>query len=177
MAKTKGELSLWNKIAFGMGDIYGGGSMIIVGIYYLYFLTDVVGLSPALAGTVLLISKIWDAVNDPLMGVITDRTRTRFGRRRPVYSRRSGLQSSSRISCSGTRCLPERGRARFRLRAPGLPLLRRGHHAGHGAPTTRSHSELPHRTMPCAPPLVSIRMGFSMFVHPLRGRAEGDRPR
>ena len=83
MAKTKGELSLWNKIAFGMGDIYGGGSMIIVGIYYLYFLTDVVGLSPALAGTVLLISKIWDAVNDPLMGVITDRTRTRYGRRRP----------------------------------------------------------------------------------------------
>lgn len=83
MKKAKGELSLWSKIAFGMGDIYGGGSMIIVGIYYLYFLTDVVGLSPALAGTVLLVSKIWDAVNDPLMGVITDRTRTRYGRRRP----------------------------------------------------------------------------------------------
>lgn len=82
--KTTGEkLSLPTKIAFGMGDIYGGGSMIIVGIYYLYFLTDIVGLSPALAGTVLLISKIWDAVNDPLMGLITDRTRTRFGRRRP----------------------------------------------------------------------------------------------
>jgi len=77
------KLPLSVKIAYGMGDIYGGGSMIIVGIYYLFFLTDVLKLSPALAGTVLLISKIWDAVNDPLMGIITDRTRTRFGRRRP----------------------------------------------------------------------------------------------
>ncbi len=77
------RLSLGTKIGFGMGDIYGGGSMVFIGIYYLFFLTDVVKLSPALAGIVVLIAKIWDAVNDPIMGVITDRTRSRFGRRRP----------------------------------------------------------------------------------------------
>jgi oligogalacturonide transporter len=77
------KLSLGTKIGFGMGDIFGGGSMAFVGLYYLYFLTDIVKLSPAMAGIVFLIAKIWDAVNDPLMGVITDRTRSRFGRRRP----------------------------------------------------------------------------------------------
>ncbi len=84
MKTQSGEkLSLATKIGYGMGDIYGGGTMVLVGIYYLYFLTDVVKLNPALAGIVVLISKIWDAVNDPLMGIISDRTRTRFGRRRP----------------------------------------------------------------------------------------------
>ena len=73
------------KIGFGVGDIFGGGSMMIIGFYYLYFLTDVVLLSPALAGIAILVSKAWDAVTDPIMGVISDRTRTRFGRRRPYF--------------------------------------------------------------------------------------------
>ncbi len=84
MKNGNGEkLSLATKIGFGMGDIYGGGSFMIVGIYYLYFLTDIIKLTPATAGLVILLSKIWDAVNDPLMGIISDRTRTRYGRRRP----------------------------------------------------------------------------------------------
>jgi oligogalacturonide transporter len=82
---TKERLGLGTKIGFGVGDIYGGGSMMIIGFYYLYFLTDVVLLTPALAGTVILISKVWDAITDPIMGVISDRTRTRFGRRRPYF--------------------------------------------------------------------------------------------
>ena len=82
---NKGKLPLSTKIGFGVGDIYGGGSMMIIGFYYLYFLTDVVLLTPALAGVVILVSKAWDAVTDPLMGVISDRTRTRFGRRRPYF--------------------------------------------------------------------------------------------
>jgi oligogalacturonide transporter len=82
-AAAGGRLSLGTKIGYGVGDIFGGGAMLIVGTYYLYFLTDVVRINPALAGTAFLVSKLWDAVTDPFEGVLTDRTRTRFGRRRP----------------------------------------------------------------------------------------------
>ncbi len=79
------RLSILTKVGFGVGDIYGGGAMMIVGFYYLYFLTDVVGIDPRLAGIAFLVSKVWDAVSDPLMGYISDRTRSRFGRRRPYF--------------------------------------------------------------------------------------------
>ena len=68
---------------FAAADFYGGGGMALINVLYLVFLTNVVGLAPALAGTVVLISEIWDAISDPLMGVISDNTRTRLGRRRP----------------------------------------------------------------------------------------------
>lgn len=56
---------------------------IIKGFFLLNFLINIAGLSPGRAGLVLLIGKIWDAVNDPIVGTLTDRTRTRWGRRRP----------------------------------------------------------------------------------------------
>ena len=77
------KLSFWRKVGFGLGDIYGGGSGVIIGFYYLYFLTDVVRINAALAGVVILVSKLYDAITDPFEGIITDRTRTRMGRRRP----------------------------------------------------------------------------------------------
>ncbi len=77
------KLSLWRKLGYGLGDIYGGGTATLLSFYYLVFLTDVVRLNPALAGTVILISKVYDAITDPFEGVISDRTRTRLGRRRP----------------------------------------------------------------------------------------------
>lgn len=79
------KLGWGTKIGYGTGDLFGGGSMVVIGFFYLYFLTDVILISPALAGVVFLISKGWDAVSDPLMGIISDRTRTRFGRRRPYF--------------------------------------------------------------------------------------------
>ncbi len=79
------RLPLSTKIGFGVGDIYGGGAMLIIGIYYLHFLTDVLLISPALAGVAFFLSKAWDAITDPMMGYISDRTRTRFGRRRPYF--------------------------------------------------------------------------------------------
>src|SRR5512138_213628 len=81
-AKTE-KLSLWSKIGYGLGDIYGGGSGVVISFYYLIFLTDVVRISPALAGTVILISKIYDSITDPFEGLLADRTRTKLGRRRP----------------------------------------------------------------------------------------------
>jgi oligogalacturonide transporter len=77
------ELTFWQKLGYGVGDIYGGGAGTLISFFYLVFLTDVVQISPGLAGTVILISKAYDAVTDPFEGVISDRTRTKFGRRRP----------------------------------------------------------------------------------------------
>lgn len=48
-------------------------------------MTDVAGLNPATAGTILLIGRVWDAVNDPIIGTISDRLNTRWGRRRPMF--------------------------------------------------------------------------------------------
>jgi GPH family glycoside/pentoside/hexuronide:cation symporter len=62
-----------------------GGNLFftVIGFYLLYYLTDVVELSAALAGTVLMIGKIWDAITDPITGYLSDRTVSRWGRRRP----------------------------------------------------------------------------------------------
>jgi oligogalacturonide transporter len=77
------ELGFWRKLGYGLGDIYGGGSGVVISFYYLVFLTDVVRISPALAGIVILISKVYDSITDPFEGILADRTRTRLGRRRP----------------------------------------------------------------------------------------------
>ena len=82
---TEGKLSLKTKICYGLGDIYGGGVFNIVNIFYAMFLTDVCDISAVWAANIVLIAKIWDAVSDPLMGVISDNTRSRFGRRRPYF--------------------------------------------------------------------------------------------
>ncbi len=85
MTVTTKALDLKEKIIFGSGDIFIGGTQVIMAFYYLRFLTDVIQITPALAGTIVLISKIWDAISDPMMGVITDNTRTRWGRRKPFF--------------------------------------------------------------------------------------------
>lgn len=75
------KLSLGTKMAYGAGDMGAGITATLLAFSLLIFLTNVAGLDPALAGRVLLIGKIWDAVNDPLVGVLSDRTRSRWGRR------------------------------------------------------------------------------------------------
>ncbi len=76
------KLKLYQKIFFGMGDISGTFSNTIIGFFYLFFLTDIVGLRPAYAGAAILLGKLWDAVTDPMVGNISDRTNSRWGRRR-----------------------------------------------------------------------------------------------
>ncbi len=68
---------------FAFADFYGGGGQALIGVLYFFFLTNIIGLAPALAGIVTLISEIFDAISDPLMGVLSDNTRTKMGRRRP----------------------------------------------------------------------------------------------
>ncbi|MBI5353950.1 MAG: MFS transporter [Chloroflexi bacterium] len=83
MEQRSEKLSWWAKVGYGLGDIYGGGSMVVINFFYLVFLTDVVRISPGLAGIVILISKVYDSITDPFEGVLSDRTRTKLGRRRP----------------------------------------------------------------------------------------------
>lgn len=70
-------------MGFGVCDLGGNLFFTALGFWSLNYLTDTVGLSAALAGTAVMVGKLWDAVTDPVMGYISDRTRSRWGRRRP----------------------------------------------------------------------------------------------
>jgi glycoside/pentoside/hexuronide:cation symporter, GPH family len=76
------KLSLRLKLLFSTGDLSTSIPLAILMFFQLYFMTDVAGLRPDLAGWAVGIGKIWDAVNDPLLGLLSDRIRSRFGRRR-----------------------------------------------------------------------------------------------
>jgi len=77
------KLDVSTKLAFGAGDL-GTAIAAMIGISYLSpFLTDVAGLNPNLAGQTQLVGKVWDAVNDPMVGVLSDRTQSKQGRRYP----------------------------------------------------------------------------------------------
>jgi GPH family glycoside/pentoside/hexuronide:cation symporter len=77
------KLSRLTKLVYGSGDL--GFSLVgtIIGAYFLFFLTDVVGIKPAIAGIAILIGRTWDYLNDPIIGHLSDRTRSKWGRRRP----------------------------------------------------------------------------------------------
>lgn len=69
-------------IGYNMANIFSSGSGYIIGLYFTAFLTDVENLSLTQAGLVTMIATIWDAVTDPAMGIITDRTKSKLGRHR-----------------------------------------------------------------------------------------------
>ena len=81
LAETR--LPVRKKIGFGIADIGGNLFFTAMGFWTLTYLTDTVYLAPALAGIAIMVAKIWDAVTDPLVGFLSDNTRSRFGRRRP----------------------------------------------------------------------------------------------
>ncbi len=69
-------------INYSYANMYMGGAGYIIGMYFTVFLTDVVNLSLNQAGIVVMLATIWDAVTDPVMGIITDRTRAKSGKHR-----------------------------------------------------------------------------------------------
>jgi glycoside/pentoside/hexuronide:cation symporter, GPH family len=77
------KLSLGTKLGFGVCDLGGNLFFTIMGFYLLNFMTDVAKLGAGLAGTAMLIGKICDAITDPTVGFLSDRTKSRMGRRRP----------------------------------------------------------------------------------------------
>lgn len=77
------KMNFRTKLAYGAGDLGPAITANVMAFFLLFFFTNVAGLNAGLAGTVLLVGKIWDAINDPIVGVCSDRTRSRWGRRYP----------------------------------------------------------------------------------------------
>ncbi len=77
-------MKMRSKIGYALGDLGISVSYFAVGFFFIYYLTDVVGLDPYLAGLAFFLGKLWDGVNDPIMGVLSDRTKSHLGRKR-VY--------------------------------------------------------------------------------------------
>ncbi|MDJ0583105.1 MFS transporter [Crocosphaera sp.] len=77
------KLNFSTKLAYGIGELSGSLPSNILVFFFLFFLTDIAGLKPGVAGIIVMTGKIWDAINDPLIGWLSDRTRSRFGRRYP----------------------------------------------------------------------------------------------
>lgn len=77
------SLKLKEKIGYGFGDFASSMFWKIFSMFLMYYYTDIVNLSPESVGTMLLLTRLWDGVNDPLMGIIADRTNTLQGKFRP----------------------------------------------------------------------------------------------
>ena len=78
-----GRLSVGEKVAYGFGDVACNVVFALTMSLATYFYTNVIGMSAALVGTILLISRIFDGVSDVIMGIIVDKTKSRFGKARP----------------------------------------------------------------------------------------------
>lgn len=76
------QIPFWRKLCFGGNGFARMSASSLISAYAVYYYTDVLGLSGTLVGMIILISKIWDFINDPMMGAIVDRTQ---GSHYPVY--------------------------------------------------------------------------------------------
>jgi GPH family glycoside/pentoside/hexuronide:cation symporter len=83
MDNTAPRLGLAQKVGYGSWDFVGNLSYQVISIFLIYYFTDVFGIPPAAAGAIFLVSKLWDAVTDPAMGIVSDLTRSRWGKKRP----------------------------------------------------------------------------------------------
>ncbi|MCY1635782.1 MFS transporter [Marinifilum sp. D737] len=83
MKNIESKLSLKEKIGYSLGDTASHFVWDMVGFWILIFYTDTFGISAAAAGTIMLIARFWDMISDPVMGIIADRTKTKWGKFRP----------------------------------------------------------------------------------------------
>jgi GPH family glycoside/pentoside/hexuronide:cation symporter len=83
MISKSQNISLKEKVGYSLGDTASNLVFQTIIFFITYFYTDVFGIAPATLATMFLITRIWDAVNDPIMGAIADRTNTRWGKFRP----------------------------------------------------------------------------------------------
>ena len=83
MSDTTQHLRFREKLGYGLGDTASNFFFQVFNIFLLYYYTDIFGIDPALIGVMFIVTKVVDAISDPLMGVIADRTNSRWGKFRP----------------------------------------------------------------------------------------------
>src|ERR1700761_8630384 len=83
MAQSTQRLPFIEKVGYSLGDAAANFVFMTMILFQLNFYTDTMGLAAATAGTMLLVGRLWDAFFDPMMGVLADRTNTRWGKFRP----------------------------------------------------------------------------------------------
>jgi GPH family glycoside/pentoside/hexuronide:cation symporter len=83
MSDVVAKLSFKEKVGYSLGDTASHFVWDMVGFWLLFFYTDVYGISAAAAGTIMLVARFWDMAIDPIIGVVADRTNTRWGKFRP----------------------------------------------------------------------------------------------
>lgn len=83
MENTGQKLSIKEKVGYGLGDFAANIVFQTVMIFLMFYYTDIFGIPVAAVGTLFFLSRIWDAINDPIMGAISDRTKSKHGRFRP----------------------------------------------------------------------------------------------
>ncbi len=88
---AKPKIKIGEKIAFCVGEIFGGGGVVLMDAFFFTYATLIIGIDPAVVGTIGMLARFWDAFTDPLMGTISDNTRTKVGRRRPYILASAGL--------------------------------------------------------------------------------------
>ena len=75
--KGSGKLSFRTKLGYSIGQLTDSSGFSVWLYFFLYFLTDCAGVSPAAGGTIIFIAGVWDAVTDPVMGYISDNTHSK----------------------------------------------------------------------------------------------------
>ena len=78
------KTSLLDKIGYGFASLGDAAAYGFIGVFLLFFLTTIAGISPGIAGTIAAVGAVWNALANPIMGYIADKVRTPFGKRRPM---------------------------------------------------------------------------------------------